>query len=115
MGKIIRCTDCLYDIDIDTDPFCMVVPHGARYINKQHIPLCPDCRCEQGYDIRAPYYVKLPFKQPELPRLEPPRRPQEEVATECIEILSQIKTQTQTQTQPEEVVSCMSNQTVETV
>jgi len=72
LGRKINCTDCLNVIDGDEDEFCMVVPHGKRYSHKPMIPLCQDCRAEQGYDIRASYNVvseKSRFEQPSLPRL----------------------------------------------
>lgn len=115
MGKIIRCTDCLYDIDLDKDQFCLVTPHGQRYSHKGYIPLCPDCRAEQGYDIRVNYYIVKPhsggmqskiakeFKQPSLPRLE--YKPfTEQIALENLGLEPK---------QDEEIVICMSNKIVE--
>lgn len=72
MGRI-RCTDCLNIIDTHEDPFCMVTPHGARYLHRAHIPLCPDCRFKEGYDIRASYeYVNKQYSQPPLKLLPKP-------------------------------------------
>jgi hypothetical protein len=86
--KYAKCVECSWDIKLENDPFCYVVPHKERYhyLHLHEVPLCRVCRSLQGYDISTNYREIEKVRninQPDLLRLEHQTTPvQTELVTE---------------------------------